>query len=109
MSGINADLTPAGIDVTQAQILAENGGTSFQGTSKKASFNIDGALARQWLVLPNPNGKPNSDVVRRWSNGLMLAGRASDGWIIDYGTDVTEGDASLYDVTAGCKLIRPAD
>ncbi len=97
VSGINADLTPAGIDVTQARLLAENRGASFQGTSKKASFNIDGALARQWLVLPNPNGKPNSDVVRRWSNGLMLAGRASDGWIIDYGTDITEEDASLYE------------
>ena len=97
VSGINADLTPAGIDVTQARLLAENRSTSFQGTSKKASFNIDGALARQWLVLPNPNGKPNSDVVRRWSNGLMLSGRASDGWIIDYGTDMTEEDASLYE------------
>ena len=96
-SSINSDLTSGGIDLTLAKQLAENLGASFQGTSKKAAFDIDGTLARQWLRLPNPNGRPNSDVVRPWANGLVLSGRASDLWIIDYGCDMAEADAALYE------------
>jgi type II restriction/modification system DNA methylase subunit YeeA len=98
VASINSDLTPGGIDLTLARQLAENLGASFQGTSKKAAFDIDGTLARQWLPLPNPNGRPNSDVVRPWANGLVLSGRASDLWIIDYGCTMAEADAALYEV-----------
>lgn len=95
---IHADLTSGeGLDLTLAQRLSTNAEASFQGTSKKASFDITGPLARSWLSHPNPNGKPNSDVVRPWSNGLMLSGRASDKWIIDFGTSLSEAEASLYE------------
>jgi hypothetical protein len=95
---IHADLTAGeGLDLTIAKTLAENTSASFQGTSKKASFDIPGDLARSWLAAPNPNGKPNTDVVRPWSNGLMLSGRARDVWIVDFGTELSEADASLYE------------
>ena len=95
---IHADLTSGeGLDLTLAQRLSTNAEASFQGTSKKASFDITGPLARSWLSHPNPNGRPNSDVVRPWSNGLMLSGRASDKWIIDFGTSLSEAEASLYE------------
>ncbi len=95
---IHADLSAGeGLNLTIAKPLPENTNTSFQGTSKKASFDISGSLARNWLAQPNPNGKPTANVVRPWSNGLMLSGRASDTWIIDYGTEMSEADASLYE------------
>lgn len=95
---IHADLTTGdAINLTVAGRLEENVDVSFQGTSKKASFDISGEIARVWLQQPNPNGRPNSDVVRPWSNGLMLSGRTRDIWIIDFGTAMSEVNASLYE------------
>jgi len=48
--------------------LSENINTSFQGIPKAGNFDIYGDLARQWIKLPNPSGKPNTDVLRpRWN------------------------------------------
>ena len=99
---IYADLTGFGnelgnADLTQAKKLQVNLGISFQGTSKKASFDIPGKLAREWLNLPNPNLRQNSDVVRPWVNGLALSGRTSDLWIIDFGVSIMEDEAELYE------------
>ena len=33
----------------------------------------------------NPNGKPNSDVLRPWMNGRDVTGTRSGRWIIDFG------------------------
>ena len=85
------------VNLTLARPLAQNANTSFQGSSKKASFDIPGAMARAWLALPNPNGRPNADVVRPWSNGIMLARRASDTWIIDFGVEMPEAQAAMYE------------
>ena len=52
-----------------------------------APFDISGELARQWLKLPNPNSKPNSDVVKPRMNGIDLTRRYVILWIIDFGTD----------------------
>jgi len=95
---IHADLTAGeGLNLTQAQPLKENAGVCFMGASKKAPFDIPGELARKWLTLPNPNSRPNSDVVRPWANGMDITRRASDTWIIDYGLAMTETDAALYE------------
>lgn len=96
---INPDLTPSceGLDVTRAAPLASNSGVAFQGTIKFGAFDVPGSLARQWLLLPNPNGKPNSDVLRPWANGRDLVGRGTDTWIIDFGVGRAEGDASCYE------------
>lgn len=95
---INADLTgDTGIDVTKARPLEENRGASFQGSQKIGPFDISGELARSWLSLPNPNGRPNSDVLRVSWNGLDLTRRPRDWWIIDFGTRMTEEDAALYE------------
>jgi SAM-dependent methyltransferase len=98
VAGIQADLLPAdGFDLTQAQPLAENLACSYQGPVKVGAFDIPGPLARQWLPMPNPNGRPNTDVLRPWANGQDLAGRPSDTWIIDFGVDMSEADASMYE------------
>lgn len=111
VAGINADLTPAdGFDLTQAQPLPENLSCSYQGPVKVGAFDIPGPLARQWLPLPNPNGRPNADVLRPWANGQDLAGRPSDTWIIDFGVDMSEADAAMYEMPFAHVLehVRPA-
>ncbi|TXT22766.1 MAG: hypothetical protein FD134_2387 [Gallionellaceae bacterium] len=98
VESIHADLTAGeGLNLTQAKLLKENAGVCFMGASKKAPFDIPGDLARQWLKLPNPNGRPNSEVVRPWANGMDITRRASDTWIVDFGTDMSEADAALYE------------
>jgi type II restriction/modification system DNA methylase subunit YeeA len=68
------------------------------GDTKGGAFDIPGELAREWLALPlNPNGRPNSDVVRPWANGLDITRRPRDMWIIDFGVDMTEEQAALYE------------
>lgn len=97
VEAIHADLT-AGNNLTQANSLEENTGMAFQGTIKVGAFDILGETARQWLKHPNPNGRPNSDVVRPWANGQDLTGRSSDTWIIDFGVGVNEQEAALYEL-----------
>jgi type II restriction/modification system DNA methylase subunit YeeA len=104
VNAIFADLTAQSestdnrVDVASAQSLAENMSTAFIGTQKNGAFDVEGDLARHWLTQPNPNGRPNSDVVRPWANGMDITRRPSDTWIIDFGTSMSEADASLYEL-----------
>ena len=98
---IYADMTaPAtagdSLNLSKAQALASNRSASFQGASKKAKFEIDAALAHQWLREPNPHGRPNSDVLKPWANGFELSRRPQQQWIVDFGLEIPEGDAALY-------------
>jgi hypothetical protein len=99
---IYADLTAPSAagdasNVSSATVLLENTAASFQGASKKAKFEIDAAQARRWLALPNPNGRPNSDVLKPWANGYELSRGPQHQWIIDFGNDLSEREASLYE------------
>jgi len=96
VSRINADLT-SGTGVTGALRLSENEGAAFVGTVKAGPFDIPGSLAREWLLEPNPHGRPNSDVLRPWSNGRDVTRRPSDTWIIDFGVGMPLEDAALYE------------
>jgi len=102
VAAIHADLTAQTtdanpFDLTQAKPLRDNVGFSFQGSQKIGAFDIPGDLARQWLILPNPHGRPNSDVLNPSWNGLDVTRRPRDGWIIDFGTRITESEAMLYE------------
>ena len=95
---INADLTGTALDLTAATPLERNGGVAFQGDIKRGSFDIPGDLAREWLRLPaNPNGRPNSDVLKPWVNGMDLTRRPTGKWIVDFGDSMSESDAALYE------------
>lgn len=95
---INTDLTASSADLTKAIRLAENAGVAFMGDTKGGAFDIDGDLAREWLQLPlNPNGLPNSDVLKPWVNGLDITRRPRGKWIIDFGWTMSEQDAALYE------------
>ncbi len=103
VSEIYSDLTAyqegeIGSDLTTARALEGNIGVAFEGTKKYGQFDIPEELARQWLSLPNnPNGKPNSDVIWPWANGMDVTRRPSNNRIIDFGVDLSEADAALYE------------
>jgi type II restriction/modification system DNA methylase subunit YeeA len=98
-SRINANLSPAGdskLNITEARTLLENAGVCFQGPEKNGPFDIDGAMARSWLSLPNVNGISNANVLKPRLNGRELLGRNSDGWVIDFGTGTIVTEASCF-------------
>ena len=67
------------------------------GDTKGGAFDIFGNIARTWLKAPlNPNGRPNSDVLRPRANGLDVTRRPRDMWIIDFGFTMSEAQAALY-------------
>ena len=93
---INPDLTSAA-DITQAQILKENQGISFQGPSPKGSFDIDLASAKAMLVATgNPNKCPNSDVVRPVASAVDLVRGSRGRWTIDFAVMPME-EAAQYE------------
>ena len=95
---INADLTGS-LDLTEARPLSENMGMSFMGDTKGGPFDILSSLAHEMLVATgNPNGRPNSDVVLPWVNGLDITRRPRGMWIVDFGTTMNLEDAALYEV-----------
>jgi type II restriction/modification system DNA methylase subunit YeeA len=100
---IHADLSvrrsSGGVDLTRARRLAENRNVCFMGDTKGGAFDIPGDLARQWLTAPlNPNGRPNSDVLKPWVNGMDVTRRSRDMWIIDFGWQMSEQEAALYEL-----------
>jgi type II restriction/modification system DNA methylase subunit YeeA len=98
VSKINSDLTSSSVDLTKALRLKQNSGVAFMGDSKGGAFDVPGELARSWLSLPlNPNGRPNSDVVKPWANGAEITKRPRDYWIIDFGWNISESEAALYE------------
>jgi type II restriction/modification system DNA methylase subunit YeeA len=93
---INANLTH-GVDITQARRLAENAGAAFEGDKKGGPFEIGADRARLLLATPNPDGRSNAHVVRRWINSSDVQGRSSGMWIIDFGVGMSETEAALYE------------
>jgi len=85
------------LDLTLAEPLEANKGRCFVGSQKGGSFEVSGALAREWLRKPSVNARSNSEVLRPWANGQHLTGRGNDQWIVDFGNDMTELDASQFD------------
>ena len=96
VNNINPDLT-SGADVTLAKALTENAGISFMGDTKVGPFEIENELAQEMLRQPNPHGKPNSDVIKRWLIGRDINQVSRDMWIIDFGVDMPEDEAALYE------------
>ncbi len=111
---IHADLTAgdAGdstLDLTAALRLQSNANCCFVGTSKKASFDITGELARSWLALPNPNGRSSAEVVKPWISGADIVRRPSDTWIVDFGVDASEQESALFEApfTYVLRVVKP--
>ena len=110
VSKINPDLTST-LDAGTVRVLTENVGICFMGDTKGGGFDIPDALAQEMLQAAlNPNGRPNTDVVRPWVNGLDITRRPRAMWIIDFGTKMSEPEAALYEAPYEYvkKNVRPA-
>nr|WP_240790284.1 class I SAM-dependent DNA methyltransferase [Rhodobacter sp. SY28-1] len=97
---IYSDLSASvsGIDISSASQLQANRNVMFQGVKFVGSFDIDEAIAVDWLRAPlNPNGRPNSDVLRLWFNGMDVTRRAERRWVVDFGPYATFADSVLYE------------
>ena len=46
---------------------------------------------------PNPNGRPNSDVIKRSINGYDITRRPRHIWAIDFGPNMSLEEAALYE------------
>ena len=93
---INSNLSSVS-DIAGARRLAANAGVAFMGDTKGGSFDIPERHALALLDAPNPHGRPNSDVVVPWINGLDVTRRNRNIWIIDFGTNASIDNASLYE------------
>jgi type II restriction/modification system DNA methylase subunit YeeA len=92
---INANLTSLA-DTTQAKQLQSNLDIAFIGTKKAGDFNVEESRAVEWLPVPNPHGRPNSDILKPWLNGSAIVKRAPTQWIVDCGTVMTLNDFIRY-------------
>lgn len=97
VSQINANLTATAADITQARVLAENTGVAFMGDTKGGAFDIPETTALEMLAQPNPHGRPNSDVLTPWVNGMDLTRRSRGMWIVDFGVGLPEAEATKYE------------
>ena len=97
VSDIYTNLRSGETDVTKARRLKENHGLSFMGDTKGGSFDVPESRAKQLLAQPNPDGRPNSDVVRPWVNGSDITRRSRGMWIVDFSPGTPMEEAALYE------------
>ena len=72
------------------------------GDTKGGSFDIPDDLAQQMLAASgNPNGRPNSDVIRPWVNARDITSHSRGMWIIDFGIDMRHEFAAAYEQPFG--------
>ena len=102
VGAIHADLTPGStdgslVDVTVALPLTDNAMACCYGSQEKGSFELTRFQIESMLRLPNPHGRSNAEVIKRSVNGKQLSQRRADAWVADFGNDMSENDAALYE------------
>ena len=96
VASVNINLTGS-FDLTSAKALRENSEICFRPSEKGGSFELPAMIAYEMLLKTNPNGLPNSDVIRRWTNGDMIVQKPAEVWIIDFGEVLDETAASQFE------------
>jgi type II restriction/modification system DNA methylase subunit YeeA len=84
-------------DFHLAQPLRANERISFMGITPAGSFDLPFEEVASWLTAPNPNARPNSDVLRPYLNGQDINQRARWQWTVDFGVDTSEQAAANYE------------
>jgi hypothetical protein len=79
-------------------LLPENKGIAFYGTRQHCAFEISTDRARRFLAARNPNGRPNSDVVRPWVGVTDILHRPRHTWTVDFPSGMDEREAMLYEL-----------
>ncbi|MBE0545673.1 MAG: class I SAM-dependent DNA methyltransferase [Verrucomicrobia bacterium] len=93
---IHSNLSATTADTTTATPLRANSELAYMGDTKGGSFDITEAQALEMLQQPNPHGKPNSDVIVPWVNGLDVTRRSRSMFILDFGLTRPEHDCAKY-------------
>ncbi len=96
VTNINADLT-GDVDTTAALPLKENQKLWAYGSQQKGEFDVTPTVADRLLNAPNPFGKLSKNVVKRSINGKQLLQHNKVSWVIDFGEDMPETEAALYE------------
>ncbi len=99
------------LDLTQAIPLVANKDRSYFGLCLAGPFKVDTATALQWLkAAGNPNGRPNSDVVRPIYNGSDITRRWAGNWVVDFAgremADAADYISPFAYVEKGVKPVR---
>lgn len=96
---INSDLTAFSFGgFAKAQSLNNNSSIAFQGSKKVGNFEVPGKLARHFITSEfNPHLQPNENVLKRSWLTTDFTQRDRDMWIIDFGTSMTQEEASLFE------------
>jgi hypothetical protein len=93
---INANLTSSA-DIVTAAVLNSNQSMSFLGSCKGGPFDIPESEARELLTQSgNPNGCPNSDLLRPVCNSEDLIASPPRRWIVDT-AEFNKESASKYE------------
>lgn len=100
VTSIHSNLTAigdsGGLDLTQAGPLPANKKASFFGLCLAGPFKVDTPTALEWLQdTGNPNGQPNSQVLRPIYNGSDITRRWAGHWVVDF-AGMNEEDAADY-------------
>jgi type II restriction/modification system DNA methylase subunit YeeA len=85
-------------DLYQAKPLTGNEQISFMGITPAGPFDLPFEEVTGWLKSPNPNGKPNSDVLRLYLNGQDINQRARWYWTIDFGVESKCEEVAQYEL-----------
>jgi type II restriction/modification system DNA methylase subunit YeeA len=93
---INANLS-AVANVTDFQKLKSNEEIGFIGVAQKAPFDISEEQAVTMLSLPNPHGRPNSDVLIPICNAEDITRRRRGVWNVDFGLSRPLAESQLYE------------
>jgi type II restriction/modification system DNA methylase subunit YeeA len=96
VAAINSNLT-AFADLTRATKIKTNAGIGLIGATKKAPFDLSELSALEMLHEPNVHSRPNSDVLLPYLNAADVTGRWRWKWVIDFGSSLTESEASLFE------------
>ena len=94
---INPNLT-SNLNLLLAQPLNENQHLASQGMVQRGSFDMPYEVAQEMLKEgENPNGRPNSDVIRPRINANDIAQHYSRTYAVDFGLSMLREDAEKYE------------
>ena len=96
-------------DLSLAQPLQANAQISFMGITPAGPFDLPFDTICSWLTAPNPNGRPNSDVLRPYLNGQDINQRVRGQWTVDFGMESPQEAAAQYELPFQFldKTVRP--
>jgi len=97
------------LDLTSARPISANESLCFVGVMKGGPFDLPDEKGVEFLASPNPDGKPNSDVLRPRMTAFDILRRGKPGWIIDFGVDSKIEECANYESPWAytTKTIRP--